>query len=424
MEPSKEQNSKGWVPMIVKDTEGEHGPDENEPEQPDWMLLSDIFQHQDPLFRNMLFLEGYDLSSNIFVVVGDYLTVIDPGNDYTAFMQLFAHPEYAPKDIRKIVLTHGHPDHAMGAMELFRYPSIKDNPELEIIIHSDGPSELKRIIHQFRTRVTEVKGGETLDLSGFPWTVIHTPGHTVDGICLHHAPTRTIISGDMALPYGMAAPDKHAGGRMDHYLLSLRSLLGFDIENVLPGHGPPVHSAGRKVIEGSYLAVLLKILGAEPEKAPSLFEIASAAAEAGLPQDAVLCCDMVLAIDANDPRPLKLKAFCLNDIGEFEKAVQAFNLLERRSPSEHDDPFTIMGRGNAALGLGQYQEGLGCFEKVLKIRPGQKEALVYKGFALYLSGKVDEAMEIEEFRSGFEEKFKSELLKSMPSVKAGKQENA
>lgn len=421
MEPSKKEKTKGWVPMIVKDTDGENEPDEREMEPPDWMLLSDVLQRQEPLFRNMLFLEGYDLSSNIFVVVGDYLSVIDPGNDYTAFMQLFAHPEYAPEDIRKIVLTHGHPDHAMGAMELFRYPAIKNNPQLELIIHSDGPSELKRIIQQFRIRLTEVKGGETLDLGGFGWNVIHTPGHTLDGICLHHAPSRTIVSGDMALPYGMAAPDKHAGGRMDHYLLSLRTLLGYEIENVLPGHGQPVPSQGKQVVEGSYLAVLLKILGTEAEQAPSLFDIASAAAEAGLPRDALLCCDMVLRRDGGDLRPLKLKAFCLNDLGEYEEALQAFNLLQTRSSGEQNDPFTIMGRGNAALGLGRYQESLRCFEEVLQMRPDLKEASIYKGFTLYLSGKVDEAMEIEEFRSGFEARFKSELLKTVPSVRPEKQ---
>lgn len=399
--------------MIVKDIEGEHGPNqEDELEQPGWMFLSEIFQKPDPLYGNMLFLGGYDFSSNIYIAVGDYLTVIDPGNDYTAFMQLFQNPEYAPGDIRKVVLTHGHPDHAMGALELFRYPSVKKNTELEVVIHKDGPEELKKVLRQFNAHITEVQGGETLDLSGFQWEVIHTPGHTVDGVCLYHAQTGTLLSGDMALPYAMAAPDKRAGGRLDHYLFSLRSLLRRYIVNVLPGHGPPVVSAGRKVVEGSYLAVLLKITGLSSEELPSWFDAASSAAAEGMPEDAVFCCDMALAGNPDDLRPQKLKAFCYNDMGSFNEALETFTLLEERFPREKRDPFTAMGRGNALLGLGRYDESLRCFEEVLQALPDHKDALMYKAFALYLSGKVEEAMEIEAFKSGFVGRFKAEMLKT------------
>ncbi|MGA2401889.1 MAG: MBL fold metallo-hydrolase [Syntrophobacteraceae bacterium] len=364
---------------MVKNFEAEHSPnDENEPEQPGWMFLSEIFQQQDPLCKNVLFLEGHDSACNICMIVGEFLTVIDPGNNYTAFMQLFDQPEYAPGDIGKIVLTHGRPDHAMGALELFRYPTVRNNPLLEIILHVDGPVELKRIVREFGVRLTEVRGGETLDLSGFQWKVIPTPGHTIDGISLYHAPTKTLISGGMALPYSMAAPDTQAGGRIDQYLVSIRSLLGFDIADLLPRHGPPIASAGKKVIEASYRAMLLKILGSGAEEAPSWFEIAAAAANEGLHQDAVICCDMDLAVNPEQYRPLKLKAFCLNDLGEYDKALEAFDMLEKRSVQEKNDVFTIMGRGNSFLGLGRYDEGLLCFDRVLQTTPDRKESLVRK----------------------------------------------
>ncbi|MFZ2445673.1 MAG: tetratricopeptide repeat protein [Syntrophobacteraceae bacterium] len=425
MEPSDKEKAKGWVPIVVGGSEAEHGPDdEGEPEPPDWRFLSDVFQRGDPLFRNVLFLEGCDSFPNIYVIVGDYLTVVDPGNDYTAMMQLFEHPEYAPGDIRKIVLTHGDPDRAMGTMELFRYPSIKNNPVLEIVLHGEGPPGLKKITRQFGVRLTEVEDGQALDLSGFPWTVIHTPGRFEDGICLLHVPTRTLMSGLMDLPGAAAALDERARARMDRHLASMRSLVRHEIENILPAHGLPVASEGGRAVESGYLAVLLKVIGVNREEVPSLFEAASAAARAGLPEDAVLCCNMALAANPDDTRPVKLRAFCLNDLGEFDEAIQAFTLLERRSPGEMNDPSAMTGRGNSYLGLGRYEEGLRCFEKVLETRPDREDALLGKAFALFLSGNVDEAMEIEAFKSGLRERVKEEMLKTVASGRTGGQENA
>ncbi len=423
MERKEDARAKGRVPAMVKIIETEHLPDnENEPEAPGWIFLSELFQQQNPLCKNMLFLEGYDFTSNIYLIVGESLTIIDPGNDYTAFMQLFQQPEYAPDDIGKIVLTHGHPDHALGAIELFRYPTVRENPQLEIILHADGPVELKRIIREFGVTLTEVRGGETLDLSGFQWKVIPTPGHTIDCISLYHAPTKTLISGDM-LPYSMTAPDREAGGRMDQYLDSIRSLLSLNIADVLPGHGPPIASAGKKVLEESYRAVLLNILGCGAEEAPSWLEIASVAAGKRLHRDAVICCDIAIAIHPEQSRAFKLKAFCLNDLGEYDRALEVFNLLEKSSPHEKDDVFTIMGRGISFLGLGRYDEGLRCFDRVLETMPDNKEALVYKAFAFYLSGRVDEAMQIEEFKKGFIARFKEKLSRYAPSEKTGNAES-
>jgi len=402
--------------MIVKDTGDGHAPDENESEQPDWTSLSEVFQQTDPLFRNTLFLEGYDFSSNIYIFIGEYITVVDPGNDYTAFMQLFERPQFAPGDIRKIVLTHGHPDHAMGTMELFRYQSIKQNPELEVIIHQSGPRELKEIIRQFGVRLTELTGGETLDLSGFRWEVIHTPGHTQDGICLYHAPTLSLLSGDMALPGAMAVPDRQAGGSLDLYRASMRKLLQREIKNILPGHGPPIAGLGRKIVEKSYITAINTSLGIDLNKSLPWFETASAAASREMREEAVFCCDRALEETPRDFRPLKLKALCLNDLGHFQEALDSFLLLEQYSPPEKTDTFTMLGKGLAFLGLAQYEDSLLCFEEVLQTT-GNKDARIYKALALYLSGNVDAAMEIEEFASGLVQGVVAELIKAFESRK-------
>ena len=122
--------------------------------------------------------------------------------------------------------------------ELLRsYPSSGGNGGVELILHEAGPGELKKVGMQAGARITEVRGGETLTINGRDWEVLYTPGHTVDGICLYHPRSRTAFTGDTVMPHAMAEPDEQAGGRLDHYLFGVRTLLGKAPEHLLPGHG-------------------------------------------------------------------------------------------------------------------------------------------------------------------------------------------
>jgi glyoxylase-like metal-dependent hydrolase (beta-lactamase superfamily II) len=383
------------------------GEEEQEPKHPGWQHLGDILNPPIPVFEKVLFLQSFDtFSSNIYVIPGKYLTIVDPGNDYTAFMDLFR-LGMKPEAIKKVVLTHGHPDHAMGALELARsYPGIMRGGGFELILHEAAPAQLKEVVKSYGSRVTGLKGGETLELSGLGWEVIHTPGHTIDGICLYHAPTKTVFTGDMVLPHAMVEPDENAGGRLDHYLFGVKALLKRDIENVFPGHGPPVGPGGRNVIEETYEALMMKILGVEAQI--PWIEGATELAKRGLLEEAVFCCDRELAAKAGNMKALELKAMCLTDLGRSHEAVEAFDgILARAS----DNVFALTGKGCALLGLGRYDESLRHFDSALRMNPNMKEAQVYKGMALYLSGSYDAAMDIEAFRSEFVGRFKDELLR-------------
>jgi len=63
------------------------------------------------------------------------------------------------------------------------------------------------------------------------------------------------------------------------------------------------------------------------------------------------------------------------------------------------------------MGLGRYEESVQYFDEALKVTPGMKDALIYKGMALYLAGNYDAAMEIELFRKEFVGRFQEELRK-------------
>lgn len=384
----------------------EHSP---ESASPGWQTLANLLNTTIPFFEKILFMPGYEFSANIYALTGDYLTLVDPGNDYTAFMELWK-LGFQPADIKKIVLTHGHLDHAMGAFELLRaYPRILESGGFELFLHEAGPREFKEVVKQFGIHLTEVRGGETLELGGFEWEVIHTPGHTVDGICLYHAPTKTAITGDTVLPHAMAEPDKNAGGRLDYYLFSVKQLLKRDIENVLPGHGVPVAFAGRRVLEETYESLIMKIIGVE-DKTPWMAG-ATALVQEGLLEEAVFCCDKEMACHPENFRALQLKAFCLNDLGRFHEALEILDQLGQRCPQGSDDVYALIGKGYALMGLGRYDESVKLFDEALRIKPGTKDALMYKAMALYLAGNYEEAMGIEHFRAEFVERFKAELLK-------------
>lgn len=385
---------------------------EQEPLHPGWQSLAEVLNTSEPFFEKFLYLLGYDYSSNVYVIKGDYLTIVDPGNDYTGFMDLFRQG-FQPTDIKKIVLTHGHRDHVMGAFELLRaYPSIGESGGYELIMHKEGPPPLKEGAERFGCRVTLVKGGETLELSGLKWEVIYTPGHTIDGISLYHPPSKTAITGDTVLPHAMAEPDVNAGGQLDHYLFGVKALLKKDIENLLPGHGIPVAAIGRKVVEQTYESLMLKVIGVE--KAIPWVEGAEALARKGLLEEAIFCCDKELASKPEDLKALQLKAFCLTDLG---RGAESIEVLDKILAQQGDNAHALTAKGHALLGMGKFDESLPYFDRSLRINPDLQETHIYKGMALYLSGRYDEAMDIEAFKTEFASRFKEELEKKAPLTK-------
>ena len=388
-------------------------PSEYEPDHPGWLSIAEIMKISDPVFEKSMFLIGYQESSNVYVLAGDYLTIVDPGNDYTVFTEL-ERLGFNPLDIKKVVLTHGHRDHCMGVFELLRFPPIFESKEIEIINHEAGPQEFKKILEGQGFSLTQVKGGETLDLSGFEWEVIHTPGHTIDSICLYNEATKTAITGDTVLPHAMADADKTAGGSLDHYFYGLKQLLRKDIENILPGHGVPVAGAGRLAVEQTYEGVMMKVVEVEPGSQTTWMDGAMLLAEKGLLEEVVYCCDKELALRPEKLSTLQLKAFSLNDMGRCEEAIE---ILDQILAQQGENVHALTAKGHALLGLQKFNESLKYFDEALAIDPEINEAQVFKGMALYFMGKYDEAMDIEPFRAEFMDRFKDEIDKRQEQTK-------
>jgi tetratricopeptide (TPR) repeat protein len=249
-----------------------------------------------------------------------------------------------------------------------------------------------------------VKGGETINLSGFDFEVIHTPGHTIDGLCYYHVPTKTAFTGDIVLPEAMAEIDKGGGGRLDHYLYSLRTLRKYEIDHVMPGHGGIAPLVGRRVVRDTYEGLIRKVIN---EDTPWMAG-AMTLAQQGLLEEALFCCHKVLAEKPDDSRALENKAFLLKDLGRDAEAVEIFEQVLAQKP---DHFYALIGKAMALMALEKFGEALEVLDQALLLQPGNKEILINKGLALYLSGRQEEALEIEPFQEAFADKIKEELSK-------------
>ena len=94
-----------------------------------------------------------------------------------------------------------------------------------------------------------VVDGQVLRLAGREWTVVHTPGHTGDHICLHDPETGTFLAGDHVLPTitpHISGLTRAADPLMAffHSLDRVAAIAG--IRTVLPAHGHPFASLSER----------------------------------------------------------------------------------------------------------------------------------------------------------------------------------
>ncbi len=121
----------------------------------------------------------------------------------------------------QVVDTHTHADHISGA------PALKDLTDCGYIMHESAPSKCANI---------RVHDGYVWDCLGSPATVLHTPGHTADSICLKFA--EWLFTGDtLFLDDGGAGRDDLPGGDAAMHWESLKRLAALeDNLTVYPAH--------------------------------------------------------------------------------------------------------------------------------------------------------------------------------------------
>ena len=188
-------------------------------------------------------IEKFALSSlrtNCYLIINEEtkeLVVVDPATCPDYVISHVKSNGYVPK---AILLTHGHFDHVMGIdgwVKEFQVPVYLHEEEKKILEEpSLNLSELFGTSYAYnQTRC--LKDGEVLELAGFCFRVIHTPGHTAGSCCYYEETEKVLISGDTLFCQSVGRSDFPTGsaGTLIRSIREKLFLLPDDVM-VYPGH--------------------------------------------------------------------------------------------------------------------------------------------------------------------------------------------
>ena len=202
--------------------------------------------------------------TNCFILQGDGAVLVDCGvpNQREAFLRHLQAHGISPKDIRLIVLTHGHYDHTGSAA------AIKSLTGAPIALHradADAVQKGETLTIQGVTGWGRVVAGlsrlgsfapaipplpidtvledESISLEpyGIPGRVIHTPGHTQGSVSILLEGGHALV-GDLAIampPLRFSPGLSILGSDIETVKASARKLLDLGACVIYPSHGAP-----------------------------------------------------------------------------------------------------------------------------------------------------------------------------------------
>ena len=179
--------------------------------------------------------------SLVFDPVRKLGAIVDPGGDVPAILEAIRESGIA---IEKILLTHGHIDHAGGAAELkeaLGVPIEGPHPE-DLFLLEDLANSGAKYGMEARPVTPDrwLKEGDRVSVGDLSFAIYEAPGHTPGSVVFFNTENRFALVGDVLFKGSVGRTDFPRG---DHATL-IRSIkeklypLGDDVV-CLPGHGQP-----------------------------------------------------------------------------------------------------------------------------------------------------------------------------------------
>ena len=165
---------------------------------------------------------------------------VDPGGDADFLLQIAKENNLIPE---KILLTHGHADHAGAAMEIAQILNIKiEGPHKEDKFLLDSlQSQGEMFGMQARNCMPDkwLEDGDTVTVGNSVLDVIFTPGHTPGHVIFFSNESNLALVGDVIFRGSIGRTDLPRGNHQDLIDSISKKLwpLGNDVEFVC-GHGP------------------------------------------------------------------------------------------------------------------------------------------------------------------------------------------
>ena len=172
--------------------------------------------------------EDFDVENNIWLVGDDdEVVVVDAAHDAAPILV-----GVGDRVVRMIICTHGHNDHINVAVDLAK------GTGAPIALHCDDRM-LWDVVHPDLRPDVDLAEKLSIPVAGQCLHVLHTPGHSPGGVCLHLPEEGVVFSGDTLFQGGPGATGRSYSDRST-LVESIRTrLLVLAPETIVhTGHGP------------------------------------------------------------------------------------------------------------------------------------------------------------------------------------------
>ncbi|GAA3409137.1 MBL fold metallo-hydrolase [Paenibacillus hodogayensis] len=212
---------------------------------------------------------GYRLSSfydcNVYALeTGAETIVIDAGSGIEPELLFgrLAERGVRPERIGKLLLTHGHADHAGGAAEWKARYGVQVIAAASTSVMVESGDEIRTSLAQARAAGTYpewyrlapcpidriVRVGEDIRSGDLTLRIVSAAGHSFDMIAAYCPELKALFAGDAVFAEGRLAVIDTPDFSMDRYRETIAGLALLDVEQLYPGHGEALTRDGREAI--------------------------------------------------------------------------------------------------------------------------------------------------------------------------------